>query len=88
VANCWKTRTGSSELSTVTLGSGGDRGQQHRRRGDREVETVVLPHGEHVEAQLVGQLGLLLQLAGPLLRRHAGGEIPERCQAELHERRS
>ena len=65
-ANCWKTRTGSSELSTVTAL---ERRMRSVRaaiaasatagRGDEEVGAVVLADGEHVQAHLLGQLGLL-----------------------------
>jgi hypothetical protein len=65
----WKTRTGSSELSTVTalvrrirsVRRGGR--QDHGRRGDDVVGTVVLADAEDVEAHLVGQLDLLHQVA-------------------------
>ena len=58
----WKTRIGSSELSTVTevpsrirCGLAGDRGQHHVGRADREVGAVVLPDAEEVQADLVGE---------------------------------
>src|SRR4051794_13683876 len=69
VAKSWKTRTGSSELITETalvrrtLGSLGRRRQRHRRRGDREVRPVVLADLEDIEADLVGELDLLDQVA-------------------------
>ena len=68
------------------LGPGGDRGQHDRRRGDEEVGAVVLADGEHVEAELVGQLGLLEQVAHPLLRADAGGEVGEGGESEFHGR--
>ena len=75
VANCWKTRTGSSELSTVTalvrrmrvgLGRGG--GQRDGRGGGGVVGAVVLAEAEDVEADLVGQHDLLDQVAQALGR--------------------
>ena len=62
VANCWKTRTGSSELSTVTAlrqpdprRALGGRGEHDGRRRDGEVGPVVLADAEDVEADLVGE---------------------------------
>ena len=90
-ANSWKTRTGSSEDSTVTalerrmfcvrtaIGGQGDGG-----RGDREVRAVVLADGEHVEPELVGEDGLLEQVAHPLLGADAGAEVGEGCESEFH----
>ena len=76
VAKSWKTRTGSSELSTVTalvsrirFGARRRRGEHDRRRRDGEVGPVVLADAEDVEPDLVGQLDLLEQVAQPLLRR-------------------
>jgi isoquinoline 1-oxidoreductase alpha subunit len=86
VANSWNTRTGSSELSTVTallrrsrLVRAAIAAEYHRRRRRHEVGPVVLPDGEHVEAKLVCQLGLLHEVLDPLFRadEHAGGWI--RC---------
>ena len=75
VAKSWKTRTGSSELSTVTalvrrilLRPRGGRGEHDRRRGDGEVGAVVLADAEDVEPDLVGELDLLEQVAQPLAR--------------------
>ena len=92
-ANCWNTRTGSSELSTVTalesrirLGARGDRAQHHGRRGDEEVGAVVLADREHVEPELVGELGLLEQLAHPLLGGDARREVGEGGESEFHRR--
>ncbi len=74
-ANCWKTRTGSSELRTVTalerrmlLGDRRDGAERDGGRGDEEVRAVVLADREHVEPELVGELGLLEQVAHALLR--------------------
>ena len=73
VANCWKTRTGSSEESTVTalvsrivLGALGGRGKHDRRRRGGVVGPVMLAEAEHVEPDLVGELDLLDQVAQPL----------------------
>ena len=70
VAKSWKTRTGSSELSTVTALVSRIRSvrsaaaaENHRRRRDREVGPMVLPDPEHVQPDLVGQLDLLHQIA-------------------------
>ena len=75
VAKSWKTRTGSSELRTVTalvrrmrLGPRRRGGQDDRRRGDDEVGAVMLADAEDVEADLVGELDLLDQVAQPLRR--------------------
>ena len=73
VANCSKTRTGSSELSTFTAlvrrirsGAHGGRAEDDRRRRDREVRAMVLADPEDVEPDLVGELDLLDQVAQPL----------------------
>ena len=73
VAKSWKTRTGSSELITLTAlvrrmrFVRARRGGEHDRgRGDDEVRPVVLADAEDVEPDLVGQLDLLEQVAHPL----------------------
>ncbi len=66
------------------LGPGGDRRQHDGRCGDEKVRPVVLADREHVEADLIGQLGLLEQLAHALLRRYAGGEVGEGGESEFH----
>ena len=73
VANCWKTRTGSSVLSTVTAldrpigrGLAGGRGQHGRGRGHRIVGPVVLADAEEVEADLFGQPDPFQQVEHPL----------------------
>src|ERR1700704_5979242 len=73
VAKSWKTRTGSSELSTVTalerrmLRVTRRRGAQDDGGGrDRIVGPVMLADAEDVEAHLVGELDLLHQVAEPL----------------------
>ena len=75
VANCWNTRTGSSDESTVTalvslmlLRAFGRRGKDHRRRRGGVVGPVMLAEPEHVEPDLVGKLDLLDQVAQPLMR--------------------
>ena len=50
------------------LGLHRDRRQHHRRRGHEEVRAVMLADREHVEPELVGELGLLDQVAHALLR--------------------
>ena len=94
VAKSWNTRTGSSELSTRDgareadlLGAGRARGQRDGRGRDREVGPVVLADAEHVEADLVGQLGLLQEVAHPLLAGStpvAVAQLRERVHADLH----
>ena len=73
VAKSWNTRTGSSELSTLTalvsrmsLGALGRGGQDDGRGGDGEVGPVVLADAEDVEPDLVGQRDLLDQVSEPL----------------------
>ena len=90
-ANCWNTRTGSSELSTVTaldeadaLRPGGNRGEGDCRRGHEEVGAVVLADREHVQAELVGELRLLEQVAHPLLGGDARGEVGEGGKSKFH----
>ena len=75
VAKSWKTRTGSSELSTRdgageadALGARGGGGEHDGGRRDGEVGAVVLADAEDVEADLVGELDLLDQVAEALLR--------------------
>ena len=90
-AKSWKTRTGSSELSTVTaLDSrirsvrGRDCGQRDGRRGHQEVGAVMLADREHVEAELVGELRLLEQLRHALLWADVGVEVGEGGESEFH----
>src|SRR5262249_14633525 len=98
VAKSWKTRTGSSELSTVTalvsrmrlVPAPGAGGRRNDRRGrDHEGLAVVLAHAEHVEPDLVGELDLLDEVPQALLRRdqlpagRVGGPLPEAVDAEL-----
>ena len=45
---------------------------------------MVLAHGEHVEAELIGELGLLDELLHPLLRGDAGMQIGEGGDSEFH----
>ena len=66
----WNTRTGSSVLSTVTAEPSrirrvrrGDRREHHLRRRDREVAPVVLADAERVEAELIGEHGLVHDVA-------------------------
>ena len=75
MANCWKTRTGSSEDSTVTALVSlmrcvriGSRRQRHRRGRRGIVRPVVFAEPEHVEPDLVGERDLLDQVAQPLAR--------------------
>ena len=92
-ANCWNTRTGSSELSTVTALDRRIRSvraaiaaEHDRGRGHQEVGPVVLADREHVEAELVGELRLLEQLAHPLLRTDVRTDVGEGGKPEVHDR--
>ena len=74
VAKSWNTRTGSSEVRTVTalvsrmrLVRAAAAAEHDRRRRDREVGPVVLADAEDVEADLVRELDLLDQVREPLL---------------------
>ena len=90
VANSSKTRTGSSELSTLTalvslmrLVARRGRGKGHGRCGDDEVGAVVLADPEDVEADLLGERDLLEELAHA--RGRAGlAELSECVDADLH----
>ena len=69
---------------TDALGPGRDRRQDHGGRGDEKVGPVVLADGEQVEPELIGQLGLLEELAHPLLRAGAGAQVREGGESEFH----
>ena len=85
VANCWKTRTGSAALSTVTALPSRMRevraaaaAEDHRRRGVVVLLAVVLADPEGVEARRVGERDLLQQVLDPLLgtdRRPVAGSV-------------
>ena len=68
------------------LGPHRDRGQHDGRRRDEEVGAVVLADREHVEPQLVGELGLLHQVAHPLLGGDARREVGEGGESKFHVR--
>ena len=87
VAKLWKTRTGSSELSTVTALLSlirsvlrGDRREHHLGCRGCEVGPVVLADGVDVEADAVGEGGLLDHLQQPLAGadRLPAGQLGER----------
>ena len=87
VAKSWKTRTGSSELSTLTalvsriaLRPRGARGEHDGRRRHGEVGPVVLADAEDVEADLVGELDLLDEVAQAL----GGADRPARLRVGRH----
>ena len=89
MAKSWKTRTGSSELmhrdgagEADALGARGRRGQHDGGRGDGEVGAVVLADAEDVEADLVGELDLLDQVAQALLRADDGPDAVRRALSE------
>ena len=90
-AKSWKTRTGSSELSTVTalerrIRSVVTAAAASAIAGEEieEVLAVVLADGEHVEAELVGQPDLLHEVAHALLGADARAEIGEGGDSEFH----
>jgi len=58
----------------------GRRGEHDSRGGDSELGPVVLADAEHVEADLVGELDLLEQVAQPLRRR----DRPAGCRVGRH----
>ncbi len=68
------------------LGPGGDRRQRDRRCRHSEVRPVMLTDGEQVEAELVGELGLLEQILEALLRADPGAEVGECGKPKFHAR--
>ena len=54
-------------------------GEEIRKSGP-----VVLADREHVQPDLLGELGLLQQIAHPLLRADAGAEVGEGGDSEFH----
>ena len=77
VAKSWNTRTGSSELSTVTalvrrmcLVRAAPAASTTAGDDDDVVGTVMLADAEHVEPELIGELDLLEQIGESLLRAH------------------
>jgi hypothetical protein len=92
-ANCSKTRTGSSEERTVTAlesriccvcaanrGEGGGRGR------DEVVGAMVLADREDLQPQVVGEAGLLEEVAHPLLGADARIEVGEGDESKIHTR--
>ena len=67
------------------FGPGRDRGEGDCRRGDEEVGAVVLADREHIQPELVGELGLLEQVAHPLLGADARGEVREGGKSKFHD---
>ena len=69
-----------------------DRDQDHRRRGDREIEAVVLAQPDDVEAELVGEGGVADAIVEAARRREGptrlrvGPDVAERADAEVHGR--
>ena len=97
VAKSWNTRTGSSELSTLTALVSRIRWCARRRPASTTAgaETAksgrwCSPTAEDVEPDLVGELDLLDQVAQPLRRRdrppcrRVGRELREGIETELH----
>ena len=72
------------------LGALGRGRQQHRRRRGQEIRPVMLADAEHLEADLVGQLDLLHEIAQPLRRARdpPGGRVrrvlDEGIDADFH----
>ena len=54
--------------SRMRLGALGRGREQHRRRRGQEIRPVMLADAEHLQADLIGQLDLLHQVAQPLRR--------------------
>ena len=81
---------GAGEADARGARGGGRQHDGRRRHG--EVGAVVLADAEDVETDLVGQLDLLDQVAQALTRclgharHHAGLELAERVDADLHAR--
>ena len=66
------------------LGPRGDGGERDCRRGHEKIGAMVLADREHVQAELIGELRLLEQVAHPLLRSDARGEVGEGCKSKFH----
>lgn len=91
MAKSWKTRTGSSELNTVTalvrrMSFVRAAAADSATAGDCVVRTVMLADAEDVETDLVCQLDLLDEVAQPPCGVHARTDVRERVQAEFHRR--
>ena len=77
-------------VSRMRLGALGGGGQQHRRRRGEEIRPVMLADAEHLQADLIGQLDLLHQVAQPLRRARGlpGGRVrrvlDEGIDADFH----
>ena len=97
VAKSWKTRTGSSELSTLTAlvsrivrRALGGRGEHDGGRRHGEVGAVMLADAEDVETDLVGELDLLDEVAQTCgridraARHRVGGQLGEGVEPEFH----
>ena len=63
-----------------------DSSQRDGGRGDEKVGAVMLADREHVQTELVGELGLLEQLAHALPRADARGQVGEGGKSKLHRR--
>ena len=61
-----------------------DRGERRRRGRDEVVGAVMLADGEDLQPQVVGETGLLEEVAHPLLGADAGVEVGESDESEIH----
>ena len=68
-------------MRSVLRGNGGE---GDCRRGYEEVGAMVLADREHVQAELIGELGLFEQVAHPLLGADARGEVGEGGKSKFH----
>ena len=80
-----------STASRATVGgmmannSSGARSVLYGKTIDHVLEQVVmLSDGEHVQSDLLGQLGLLQEVAHPLLGADSGGEVGKGCESKFH----
>src|ERR671939_390429 len=93
VAKFWKTRTGSSELSTVTalvrrmfFVRSAAAASTTAGAEDSVVGAVGLADAEDLEAELIREFDLLEEVAKPLCRVGLGAEVGEGVEAKFHQR--
>ena len=75
-------RDRARQADVLCAGRGGR--QRHGRRGDGEVGAVVLADAEDVEADLIGQLDLLEEVAQPPCRVDLGADVGKGVEAKFH----